>query len=108
MIRATKIIDIIKEDNLEQNATDRGQQWNNAMTLIKSDEISNIRNIGLIMSFDCQDTETRNSLLDIMKKNKLLALGAGDKTIRMRPNLAVSSEEIQLCVDKTIKSLYLT
>ena len=105
MIRATKIIDIIKEDNLEQNATDRGQQWNNAMTLIKSDKISSIRNIGLIMSFDCQDTETRNSLLDIMKKNKLLALGAGDKTIRMRPNLAVSSEEIQLCVDKTIQSL---
>ena len=108
MIRATKIIDIIKEDNLQQNATDRGQQWYESMKKINSNKISHIRNLGLIMSFDCKDIETRNKLLKIMETNKLLALGAGDKTIRMRPNLAVSSEEIQLCVDKTIKSLYLT
>ncbi len=105
MIRSSKIIDIIKEDNLENNAIERGNQWLNNMKMIKSNEIDNIRNIGLLMSFDMKTTEIRNKFLDILKKNKLLCLGAGDKTIRMRPNLAVSSEEIKECINKIKISL---
>jgi len=105
MIRSSKIIDIIKEENLELNATERGNQWSDEMKTIQSNKINNIRNLGLIMSFDCESTEKRNQLLDILKKNKLLALGAGEKTIRMRPNLAVSNQEIKLCINKTIQSL---
>ena len=105
MIRSSKIIDIIKEDNLELNATERGNQWSDEMKMIQSNKIKNIRNLGLIMSFDCESTEKRNQLLDILKKNKLLALGAGEKTIRMRPNLAVSKTDISNCVQKTIKGL---
>jgi L-lysine 6-transaminase len=105
MIRSSKIIDIIKEDNLEINAIERGNQWLNNMKMIESNEINNIRNIGLLMSFDMKTTEIRNKFLDISKKNKLLCLGAGDKTIRMRPNLAVSSEEIEECIKKTEISL---
>jgi len=105
MIRSSKIIDIIKEDNLESNAIERGNQWFNNMKMIKSTEIDNIRNIGLLMSFDMKTTETRNKFLDILKKNKLLCLGAGDKTIRMRPNLAVSSEEIEESIEKIKISL---
>ena len=73
--------------------------------MIKSNKIDNIRNIGLLMSFDMKTTEIRNKFLDILKKNKLLCLGAGDKTIRMRPNLAVSSEEIKECINKIKISL---
>ena len=105
MIRSSKIIDIIKEDNLELNATERGNQWSDEMKMIQSNKINNIRNLGLIMSFDCESTEKRNQLLDILKKNKLLALGAGENTIRMRPNLAVSKTDISNCVQKTIKGL---
>lgn len=105
MIRSSKIIDIIKEDNLENNAIERGNQWLNNMKMIESNEIDNIRNIGLLMSFDMKTTEIRNKFLDILKKNKLLCLGAGDKTIRMRPNLAVSSEEIKECINKIKISL---
>ena len=105
MIRSSKIIDIIKEDNLELNATERGNQWSDEMKMIQSNKIKNIRNLGLIMSFDCESTEKRNQLLDILKKNKLLALGAGENTIRMRPNLAVSKTDISKCVQKIIKGL---
>ena len=105
MIRSSKIIDIIKEDNLELNATERGNQWSDEMKMIQSNKINNIRNLGLIMSFDCESTEKRNQLLDILKKNKLLALGAGENTIRMRPNLAVSKTDISKCVQKIIKGL---
>ena len=105
MIRSSKIIDIIKEDNLENNAIERGNQWLNNMKTIESKEINNIRNIGLLMSFDMKTFEIRNRFLDILKKNKLLCLGAGDKTIRMRPNLSVSSEEIEECINKIKISL---
>jgi len=101
MIRSSKIIDIIKEEDLELNAMERGEQWNNSMKQIESDEINNIRNLGLLMSFDMKNTEKRDEFLSILKKEKLLALGAGDNTIRMRPNLAVSSEEIEECIQKT-------
>ena len=105
MIRSSKIIDIIKEDNLEENTIERGNQWLSNMKTIESNEINYIRNIGLLMSFDMKTTEKRNEFLDILRKNKLLCLGAGDKTIRMRPNLAVSSEEIEECIEKTKISL---
>ena len=105
MIRSSKIIDIIKEDNLEDNTIERGNQWLSNMKTIESNEINYIRNIGLLMSFDMKTTEKRNEFLDILRKNKLLCLGAGDKTIRMRPNLAVSSEEIEECIEKTKISL---
>jgi len=103
MVRSSNIIDIIYEDKLYDNATERGNEWYNGMKNIRAarDKISNIRNLGLIMAFDCKNTEKRDALLDILRKDeKLLALSCGDKTVRFRPNLAVSSDEVQECIKR--------
>ena len=42
MIRSSKIIDIIKEDNLELNATERGNQWSDEMKMIQSNKILDV------------------------------------------------------------------
>jgi len=106
MIRSKAIINIIEDDKLEQNAHDRGKQWLNSMNNLNLPEIENIRGKGLIMSFDCKNTEERDKLLNILKDDEnLLALGCGTKTVRFRPNLAVTEEDIENCVARTSNSI---
>ena len=63
-------------------------------------------NSGLIMAFDCDTTETRNKLLDIMfHKHKFIALSCGEKSIRFRPNLAVTDTEMEDAMNRTKKSI---
>jgi L-lysine 6-transaminase len=96
MIRSNIILDIIKDDNLQQNALDRGNQWYNEMIQLNLKNISNIRNLGLIMAFDCPN---RDNVLKNLEKEGLLTLYCGKNTIRLRPNLAVSEYEITNCVN---------
>ena len=106
MIRSSHIIDIINEDNLMENAKLRGEQWLEKIKgLVKRFEINNPREKGLLMAFDCDSKEFRDKLLEIMKHNGLLGLGCGEKTIRFRPNLSVTEEEIDECVDIIEKSM---
>ena len=70
------------------------------MKNIDTDKIHNIRSAGLIMAFDCNNRETRDKLLNVMKdKYYMLGLASGNRSIRFRPNLAVESEDINKCVD---------
>lgn len=112
MIRCSHIIDIVHKDNLQQNAKQMGDRWKNIMNQVDweliapKNAVTNIRGRGLIMSFDYENGPTRDRLLDVMrKKHNMLALGCGEKTVRFRPTLSVSSDEIDDCVERTIKSV---
>jgi L-lysine 6-transaminase len=108
MVRSTHIIDIIHENHLSENATQRGEQWNSEMKDIQSKyDISNIRNKGLWLAFDMDTTERRNKLLEIMKEQRLLGLASGTHTIRFRPNLATTTDDVSACVIRTENSLRL-
>ena len=102
MIRSNIILDIIKEDNLEQNVLERGNQWNNEMNNLNTNKISNIRNLGLIMAFDCHD---RDKTIKKLEDEGLLTLSCGKNTIRLRPNLAVSEKDVEICMGKIEKVL---
>ncbi|GAG85583.1 unnamed protein product, partial [marine sediment metagenome] len=98
MTRSKYIIDIVEDNRLYQNATMMGNWWTDWMASnIKSDKIvGKYRSAGLLLAFDCDTKETRNKLLDIMyNEYKLIGLGAGDTTVRFRPNLAVSHSEME-------------
>ena len=107
MIRCSHIIDIVEEDSLMENAANMGDYWSRLMAQHTDDHnVNNIRNLGLIMAFDCLNTEKRNELLRIMRENhKLLALGCGSRTLRFRPALDVSKDDILECVNRTIRSI---
>lgn len=63
--------------------------------------ISNVRGMGLYQGFSLPDGETRSELKRLaLQEEDLLLLGAGRRTIRLRPMLDVTSDDIALLLEK--------
>ncbi len=59
------------------------------------DQLTNVRGLGLYQGFDLRDQELRRTLVtEAREREDLLLLGAGDRTIRLRPPLDVTAGEI--------------
>ena len=56
--------------------------------------ISNVRGLGLMCSFDLPSAELRNQFRENCYKEKLMILGCGEKSIRFRPPLNITENEI--------------
>jgi len=106
MVRATKIMRVIEEENLVENSAKQGAYiLEKLTTLSKSRKIFNVRGRGLQCAMDLPDAAHRNKLLDIALKNNLLLLGAGEKAIRFRPSLTITKEVIDeafVILEKTL------
>lgn len=97
MVRSKFILDVIKNDNLVENAKLVGEHLKSELTLIQnefSSLISNVRGLGLMCSFDLPTLELRNEFKELCYKEKLMILGCGEKSIRFRPALNISESEI--------------
>ena len=98
MYRAKRIFEVIDKDNLVDNAAKMGELLQNGIKKIQNenpDIISNARGLGLFCAFDFKDGETRDILVDKLFENNLFVLKCGPLTIRFRPSLNVSEEEIE-------------
>ena len=97
MVRATHILGIIEEENLVENAGVQGDLLLTELQHLALDfpnVVVNPRGRGLMCAFDVEDNETRDKLLQAFLQEKLLLAGCGEKTIRFRPHLNVSGDEI--------------
>ncbi|HRK05707.1 MAG TPA: L-lysine 6-transaminase [Chlorobiota bacterium] len=96
MVRVTRYLEIIDEDNLVSNAAEMGRFLHKALTdLAAADKrISNVRGEGLFRAFDLPDTATRNTLLTKAYDNGLLIVGSGTRSIRFRPALNITADEL--------------
>ena len=61
---------------------------------ILKDKVLNYRSLGHLIAFDFESTEKRDSFAQLCYERHLLCNKSVDKTIRLRPNLAVTAEEI--------------
>lgn len=96
MVRATKILEIIDEDDLIQHAELAGNYLQEQL-LALSDHyslLSNVRGKGLLAAFDLPDKETRDSFLKLGLTKNTLFLGCGERSIRFRPALIIQHEDI--------------
>jgi L-lysine 6-transaminase len=84
MIRATYILEAIKQDNLLENARQVGVSFRDVL----ADLTLNFRSAGCLVAFDLPDGETRDAFARACFQSRILVNRAGDKTIRLRPNLA--------------------
>jgi L-lysine 6-transaminase len=97
MVRAQKYLEVIKEEKLVKNAEIQGKRLLAGLVELSdkySDKISNARGKGLMCAFDCVSPEKRDELKNKIYSNGLIVIGCGSKTIRFRPPLVISSEEI--------------
>jgi L-lysine 6-transaminase len=111
MFRFKRILEIIKEDDLVSNAESKGKYLLNRIYELQNkypDKISNGRGLGLFCAFDCTTPELRNKIMSESHKNNMLILGCGEKSLRFRPSLAITEDEINegfAILDKVISDL---
>lgn len=102
MVRCQKYLEVIREENLVKNAKVQGKHLLDGLENLQekySDKISNTRGRGLMCAFDCSSPEKRDELQKKIYGNGLAVIGCGASTIRFRPPLVISSEEIDEALD---------
>lgn len=96
MVRFGRILEIIEEDELVNNAATVGKVLQRRLAEISErfDFVTNPRGRGLMCAFDLPDTETRDRLRKVAFDKGLLILGCGISTLRFRPRLAITESEL--------------
>ncbi len=108
MFRAYHYIQIIIEEKLLENATRLGEQMLTELQKLQNEfpEItSNARGRGLLCAFELPDGHLRDQLRHVLYENGLALLGCGDRTIRFRPPLNLSLNELEEGFDILRRSL---
>ena len=101
MIRCKKYLEIIDEENLIKNAEIQGKRLLEGIEEISENDndISNARGRGLMCAFNLPSPEQRDEFRNKLYSNNLIVLGCGATTIRFRPPLNISSDEIDEALD---------
>jgi L-lysine 6-transaminase len=98
MVRSTYIMKIIREENLVENSNERGKYLLGKMQNLQAQFpalVSNARGLGLMCSFDLKDKEHQKNFINNCFENNLMILGSGEKTIRFRPSLNITDDELE-------------
>ena len=95
MVRATRIFQIIEEDNLVENAKKVGDYL---LSKISSLGLSKVRGKGLLVAFDFDNGTDRNNALKRIQEEAFV-LSCGEKSIRLRPHLTFTEQDADVLVD---------
>lgn len=101
MVRAQYIIDVIQKQSLLARINENS----NKLKVALSSLVDNYRSDGHLIAFDFKDQETRNKFVSEAYLNYLLVNPTSDKSIRLRPNLAYSDNELDDLCCRIKKSL---
>ena len=93
MVRCKYIIKAINKDNLLKNVSQKGKILHKGLKQIKN--ITNIRSTGLLLAFDFQNKIERDKFVKNLYNNGMICNPTGDKSIRLRPNLAIKDQEVK-------------
>lgn len=108
LYRAKRYLEIIKEDNLVQNADFMGAYLLQELLKLQFEfpEIfSNARGRGLMCAIDLKDKAIRDTFRKKLLEIGMMILGCGEKSIRFRPRLNVTRENIDEAIQIMKKSL---
>ena len=107
---AKAALEVVKEENLEQNALEMGELFRERLEQLKSKSnlITLIRGKGLLNAMVINDSEESSTAWDIcirMKNNGLIAKPTHGNIIRFAPPLVINKEEINKSCDIIEKSI---
>jgi len=100
--RATVIFDVIRRDNLVDNAAKMGAHLLQRLQELEAstDEVDNARGRGLFCALDLPDADRRDAVVHhLFTTERVIVLGCGERSIRFRPTLTVGLEELDTAVD---------
>src|SRR4051794_278391 len=101
MIRSTHFLRIIEKENLVENARVVGEHFLKALQQLQSEQpiVTAVRGRGLFIAFDLPDPKTRDESWKGLFDRGMLVLKSGDRSIRFRPALDVTTEVIDEAMD---------
>jgi len=107
---AIAALEVIKDENLIQNARKLGKLFRDGMQKIidKSDLILKVRGKGLLNAIVINDTPDSSTAWDLcvaMKENGLLAKPTHGNIIRFAPPLVMNEQELQECIEIIEKTI---
>jgi L-lysine 6-transaminase len=111
MVRARRILEIIERDELIARAEFLGAHLLHQLRTLaeKHDVMRDVRGRGLMCAFTLPSAEVRNAVVAKLREDEhVLVLGCGTASLRVRPALTVSIEEIDRGVaafDRVLSSL---
>ena len=99
MVRISLYLEIIEKEDLVNQAATNGDYLLAKLHDIQADfdgVVHNARGRGLFAAFDLLDGSKRDTLANLIISEGALILGSGKKSIRFRPHLNITREEIDL------------
>jgi len=97
MVRCSKYLKIMVEENILENVRNRSVTLMDGLKSLQEQfpaGITNIRGRGLMCAFDLPDGATRNRMVEEIMKNGAIILPCGERSIRFRPPLNITDEEL--------------
>ncbi|MEE9270420.1 MAG: L-lysine 6-transaminase [Candidatus Krumholzibacteria bacterium] len=107
MVRATRYLEIIAEENLVENAHKLGEYLVASMKKVAErypDLVTNMRGRGLMAAFDLPP-DKRDAFREQAQKNGLIIVGCGPRSIRFRPPLNLTTAEADEGIDIIERSI---
>ena len=111
MVRCQRIVEIVEQENLLDNAQRVGRQLVSGFADFAErfeGKVSNARGRGMFVAFDLPERKTRDRALQQMSEAGVLALPSGDHAIRFRPSLNLSAEEADEALRRTGQAIEAT
>ncbi len=101
MVRSRRMLEIIESEGLFDHARTMGEHLLAGLQRVEagSAHVDNARGRGLFAAVDLTDRTTRDAVLvDLLEHEQVLALACGERSMRFRPALVVTPEELDEAV----------
>ena len=109
MVRARRILEIIETEGLIEAAVGKGERFLSGLQAIAAahpDHVTNARGRGLFLAVDLTDRGTRDRVVDDLRdREHVIVLPCGERSVRFRPALSVSQDEIDEAVAALARSV---
>jgi L-lysine 6-transaminase len=110
MVRFCQELRIVREEGLLPRAVETGihlQAQLQALQKAFPRLVQNVRGAGLYQGFDLATPRLKGAIVEsALQEERLLLLGAGRRSIRLRPNLHVNAGDIDLLMEKLGRLLH--
>ncbi len=108
MVRCTRYLEIMVEENILENVRKQSETLMTGLRALQAkypDYISNVRGRGLMCAFDVPDGDIRKRLISRIFDNGAIILPCGERSIRFRPPLNITDEEMRTALETVGKSV---
>ena len=108
MVRFSLYLEIMDEEELVEKAAESGKYLLKNLENLQNEYshlISNVRGRGLFCAFDLSDGDIRDKMVQNIAEEGAIVLGSGVRSIRFRPNLNISRNEIDQGISMIKNSL---